>query len=381
MENTNETFIIIIGGDLFPSENNVELFVSGYSNQLFDDRILNLFQNANYSICNLEGVLSDSEYPIKKVDPVIKAPKAAWNGYKQLKLSSVTLANNHVFDYGVRGYQDTIEVLINNNVDFFGAGIKNQMSNSRSVNANGKIVTIYSVSETMFNIPDHERPGANIYDEYIVCDEIKQLKKNCDYLIVIYHGGTEFYWYGSDWLRTRFHRMADCGADLITAQHTHCIGLQEQYNNSYLLYGQGDFLFARRINPYREFGLLLEIQVSDEIKIIRHLIHHQDNRVEYDAGQNFSQFDERSKEYSEGETFAKEYTEFSTNKMFMFLEAFRGKNFSDRIAKKILSKDKYKERLLRKYSEKQLLRIISGIQFEEYRESLINGLWNSVSKE
>ena len=367
-------FRLILGGDVFPSDKNLELFEHGDGEKLFDGKIIDLFKKADYSICNLEGVFTNSSIPIKKVDPIIKAPLKAIDGYNVLNISCFTLANNHVTDFGNIGFEQTVITLDSKNIRYFGAGLAGKIDTHIIIEAYEKKIGIYTVAETMFNTPTEKRIGVNIYDEYRVCKELELLKSICDYLIVIYHGGTEFFWYGSYLLRTRFHRMADSGADLITAQHTHCIGLQENYNGAYLLYGQGDFLFARKSSPYREYGILLEITVSEKISVKRHLIKHVDNRVEYDKHQDFSEYDERSERYIAGDVFESEYDSFSKEKMIQFLEAFRGKNIQDKVAKKFLSTAKYNKYLLGRYTEKQLLRIISGIEFEEYRESLLCGI-------
>ena len=322
-----DSFRILLGGDLFPSKNNVDLFTEGRSDELFDEAIIELFKRADFSICNLEGTLTDSCEPIKKVDPIIKAPKEAIRGYSGLNLSCVTLANNHIADYGAVGFEDTIHVLEQSGIDYFGAGKKADIKKYIEINANHKKVIIYTVAETMFNVPSESMPGVNLYDGFETCDEIRKLRKECDYLVVIYHGGTEFFWYGSRLLRKRFHHMAESGANLVVAQHTHCIGMQEEYKGACLLYGQGDFLFARRESPYREFGLLLELVVSDDgVKVSRHLIKHVDNHVIYDPEQDFTQFDERSHRLHSGDDFDEEYKDFASDGLLKFLEAFRGIN-------------------------------------------------------
>ena len=373
---------LIIGGDLFPSDKNMQQFIDGSADELFDSRIRELFHTADYAICNLEGALTNEEIHIKKVDPVIKAAPESVKGIIGLGVDCVTLANNHIIDYGKKGYLDTIRTLDENGIRYFGAGPdRHSISSHFQLPFSEKKVIVYTAAETMFNVPGEEYPGVNLYDDYLTCSEISALKKECDYLIVIYHGGTEFFWYNSELMRSRFRRMADCGADLITAQHTHCVGIQENYHGSHLLYGQGDFLFARSVNEYKETGLLIEVDFGDDIVISRHLVRHIGGKVEYDPEQDFSAFDARTKAFLEGNSFFREYKEFSDKKLIMFLEAFRGKNLIDKIIRKILPRDRYADYLRSRYSEKQLLRMISGIEFEEYRESVITGLWNLVKSE
>ena len=274
-----ESIRIIVAGDLLPSVNNYELFEKGDANELFSEEICRLFADADFSIANLEGPLTDSECPQKKAGPAIKAPTKTVTGIKNLGLSAVALANNHVTDYLQQGVEDTVRVLELSEIKHVGivAGGGNLSGGKKylSLDEKGKKVCIYNVSETFFNQPDQDGLGANTYDEWIVCNEIKELKKSHDFLIVIYHGGAEYLPYPSPQTKTRFHRMADCGADFITAQHTHCIGCEEWYKGSYLLYGQGNFLFARqkKYPGLTKDGLVSEVCISDEgFKVKNHRI-------------------------------------------------------------------------------------------------------------
>lgn len=78
---------------------------------MFDDKIRQLFLDADFSIVNLEGAITDSDQKQVKVDPILKASTASINGIKNLGVKAVALANNHVTDYCEIGYRDTISVL------------------------------------------------------------------------------------------------------------------------------------------------------------------------------------------------------------------------------------------------------------------------------
>lgn len=378
----NQTINIVIGGDLLPSDYNIEYFTEGNLEKLFDRHIVELFQKADFSICNLEGALTDSDNHIKKVDPIMKATPASINGISKMQIRCFSLANNHIVDYGLKGFQDTCNTLDKAGIDYFGAGInENAIENYYILNIKGKKIVFYAVAETMFNIPGKNKPGVNLYDEYRVCKEIEFLKRQCDYLIVLYHGGAEFFWYNSKELRKRFHRMADNGADVVISQHTHCIGIEEYYNNTYLLYGQGDFSFGTKANVFKATGLVLELDFGEKLQIKRHLIIHNKGYCQYPEDQNMAEFDARTHAFLEGNDFDKEFSDYADEMLIKFLEAFRGKDVIRRILKKILPYKLYKKYLYKLYTEKQILRIISGMQFEEFNEIAVRGLWNLVANE
>lgn len=303
---------ILIAGDLFPSFGNITLFENGDARTLFSPEVCQLFSEADFSIANLEGALTDSEEKVEKAaGPSLKAPKKAIEGIKKLGVKAVALANNHITDYGNQGCTDTIDALKNKGIKYVGAGVCISSIQKYLTVALGNLkVCVYNVSETFFIVPDEKTAGANLYDEWVVLNEIKKLKETHDYLIVIYHGGAEYLQYPTPNTRKRFHRMAECGADFITAQHTHCIGCEEWYKGSYLLYGQGNFLYAgqKKFVHLTKQGLVTEIVLlGNTFKVKHHLVNIVGNVLQYDPNQDFSSFKERSARINDLKSILEEY--------------------------------------------------------------------------
>lgn len=303
---------ILIVGDLMPTKNNFALFEEGNTEALFGKELCQMFADADFSIVNLEGVLTESDEKQEKVaGPSLKAPRKTINGIQKLGVKAIALANNHVTDYGSQGCYDTIETIKSSGIEYIGAGDRiSNIQKSLTIELGGQKICIYNVSETFFAIPDEKTAGANLYDEWIVLNEIKKLKETHDYLIVIYHGGAEYLPYPTPQTRKRFHRMAECGANFITAQHTHCIGCEEWYNNSYLLYGQGNFLFAgqKKYPHLTKEGLVTELMfLGDDVKIKHHIVNIVGNVLQYGANQDLSSFKERSARINDLKSILEEY--------------------------------------------------------------------------
>lgn len=370
---------LIIAGDFFPSDINKELFEKGEINDLFDDKVIGLFAQSDFSIVNLEGALTECKTSQKKIGPIIKASPSVINTIRKLGITAVALANNHVTDYLSQGVDDTIKAMDKGGILYLGASSNpEKIKKYLSLNVGAKNVCVYNVSETFFNVP-----YVHVYDEYVVCNEIKELKSTHDYLIVIYHGGPERCQYPSPELRKRFHRMADCGADFVTAQHTHCIGCEEDYNGSKLLYGQGNFFFTRMSHPNARQGIVTEIIFDNkDIEIKHHLVVvSKDGKLYYDNSQDFSDFNNRSVILrKEGEeTKYLEYIKANTKLKEDYLLAFRGDTFESRVMLRLFPRQ-YKRKIERKYTQEQYLRVLLALQSDRTGENVLNMWKNMINK-
>lgn len=110
-------------------------------------------------------------------------------------------------------------------------------------------------------------PGANPFDFLESLDHISNLKQKCDYVIALYHGGKEHYQYLSPNLQKVCRKIIEKGADLIICQHSHCIGCYGRYNNTIIIYGQGNFIFDRPKNEYWMASLLVKVIFNDGIDV------------------------------------------------------------------------------------------------------------------
>lgn len=376
-EFTNKSLkdIIIIVGDLFPTEHNFTYFADGDTDHLFGKKIQQLFSRANYRICNLEGALTDHPDKCCKTGPVKVTPTDAIAAYKQLGIDCCMLANNHSTDGGHQGLIETMRTLNENGIKFIGAGKNaNEIVRSFIIVVGGIRLGFYNVAETMYNKPTKEKAGVWLYDEYIVCKELVQLKKVCDYLIVIYHGGIEKFPYPSPEIKKRFHRMVDNGADMILSQHTHCIGCEEYYNGAYLLYGQGDFLLKNFAPGLTDTGMIIELDIVDgKVEIKKHLVKSVDNLfVRYDEEQDLSAIVERSAKLHDEEYVSQQFQKFCDGELRLYLKAFKSPSkFKLRLARFF---PKAYKNWLYDYNDHDLMFTLHTLRSEQNRETAIVGL-------
>jgi len=265
----NTPLSILIAGDLVPTKTNEGLFVKGEMSSLLGDTLNELFQKADVSSVNLECPLTTNDTPIAKCGPNLRALPETIKGIKALNPTVIGLANNHILDYGEKGLLDTLSLLSDNDIPYVGVGknLKDAAQSIHVVEKKGWRIGFYACAEHEFTIVTEKRPGANPFDPLETGDIVKSLKDECklDILIVLYHGGKEYYQYPSPGLQKVCRHLVQKGADLVVCQHSHCIGAYEHYSSGDIVYGQGNFIFDMQ-HPLSKESLLISYELEKEKK-------------------------------------------------------------------------------------------------------------------
>lgn len=252
---------ILLFGDICPTKYTRNSFERGDRKAVFGD-ILPEIESADIVIGNLECAVTDDPSPIKKAGPTLYTNSQSILTLKDF--DALSLANNHVRDCGDEGVMTAIHACNGQGIRTFGAGANLESARKPIIiEKKGLKVGLMSFAEQEFNLATKNRPGAcslNLYEDF---DRIREFRKTVDYLIVLYHGGIEYFAYPSPELRRKCRKMAECGADLVSCQHSHCIGTIERYHESTIVYGQGNSVFGyRKGDRGWNRGLLIEIDIE-----------------------------------------------------------------------------------------------------------------------
>lgn len=234
---------ILIGGDLAPLGSNLPPFQQGDAVALFSD-LLGEFKKADLAIVNLECPLITQETPISKTGPVIGADPSCVRGIKAAGIGAVSLANNHIMDHGVAGLETTIRALEENGIGHVGAGP--DMAAARRIlvrEAGGVRVGVLAVAEHEFCVAGKGAPGANPLDVIDFVRNVRGHRGEYDRLVVILHGGNEYYPYPRPGLMDTCRFFVEEGANAVICQHSHCVGCMETWQGAPIVYGQGNLLF------------------------------------------------------------------------------------------------------------------------------------------
>lgn len=371
---------IVILGDVGASSSNEQAFCNA-DKDLFSTEIQDICTRADIVLLNLEKPLTDELTPLGKCPPDFLAPVDTINGIKLLRPDMVTLANNHIMDQREQGLKSTIEILTKNGIQYVGAG--NNINEARIpgiISKQGVSVGIYACCEKEFSFATEKTAGANAFDPLESFDDIIKLKKQCDYLIVLFHGGMQDYPYPTPYQQRVCQKMCDKGADFVICQHSHIIGCEEKYANGRIVYGQGNFILDEVPDESWHTGLMIEVNLEEKKDSVEYIpILTQNNKVilHPDPSSIKREFAERSCIIKEKDVVDELFAIFSNKALSDYLIRLSGRrNVFRRIIRK-LGIMKYYRKL---YSAEACNMILDYLYCDSHRESIEYGLKELINE-
>ena len=237
-----------------------DFFVQHPETISIDKTVIRLLAKADYRILNLEGSLYQENIPPPhtaqplKSGPCLRMPYTAVNLIKQLGADTLTLANNHLMDYGEEGYQETKQYL-SGEYSLVGCGDKAEAYRLQEYEEDGLKVGVLNLCEMQFGMlydpwtQDEEAVGCAWVNHPETDELIIESKKRVDRLIAICHCGVEHVAVPLPEWRDRYRQMIRLGCDAIVSHHPHIVQGYEIYMGCPICYSLGNFLFVRDGSP------------------------------------------------------------------------------------------------------------------------------------
>ena len=187
------------------------------------------FKTDDLTIANNETAISSRSKMVNKLWQIKSDPKFT-PIYKIAGVDILNLANNHTMDCFSEGYQDTLQSLSENNLEYFDADIP-LVKNVKGVQL---VLLGYSVL----------RSQASEAIKTAIINDIEKHKTPDNFVIVNMHWGKEYSLQPVAYQKDYAYAFVDAGADLIIGAHPHIMEGIEKYNEKYILYSIGDFCFG-----------------------------------------------------------------------------------------------------------------------------------------
>ena len=201
----------------------------------FFSKTIDIFKNDDLSIANMEGTFTTSNQRADKVF-TFKGDKEYAKVFTTGSIEAVNLANNHTYDFGKQGYDDTLVALSEENIKYFG------YDNYYIYEVKGIKIGLAGI--TYFD-NDTEIETKNKTDKAI--NYFKE--KKVDLIFISYHWGIEKTEIQNNDQEIMGKYAIDKGADLIIGHGPHWIQGIEEYKGKYIIYSLANFVFGGNKNP------------------------------------------------------------------------------------------------------------------------------------
>lgn len=262
---------IVIFGDFYPHISVSERLNNFNINNKVNWWFKEFLEETDLRIVNLESPLTESIQTPIKTGPALRGDVIGLDFLQKISCNMVTLANNHIMDYGKQGLFDTMRFLDDKEICKVGAGVN--LKNSKQikyVNIKDKKIAILNFAENEWSTsikPDD--PGASSLDPVSNFNDIQLAKSNSDTVLVITHGGHENYNLPSPRMKNIFRFFIDAGADAVVNHHPHCVSGYEIYKEKPIFYSVGNFIFENKSEKSQNWtiGMGVKLMFSDtEVK-------------------------------------------------------------------------------------------------------------------
>ena len=256
-----DSYTILLAGDVM-LDRGVGLRVAQYGdgNWRFPWRLVaNRLSRADVVFVNHEGVMSDVGQDTGGVYS-FNFPIAALGGLLFAGVDVVSLANNHIFDWGGVALCDTRRRLINNGIGVVGAGCDYTEANAPYTHSFSDGSSVGFLAYTPFYYPDGSAgagyPGVSDYSLGNMRERVAALREQVDVVIVSMHWGEEYQSLSNSEQRRVGRMLVAVGADVVVGHHPHTIQEVEEYNGGWIIYSLGNFIFDQYFSEETMEGLV-----------------------------------------------------------------------------------------------------------------------------
>jgi hypothetical protein len=259
-------------GDIMPEKDIADMLVgesNGLNTVFLDTKPVLMCHDL--LLGNLECAVTSHPERMKK-NYNFRIEKSVLEVLIQAGFDYLSITNNHSFDYGLRGFLDTLKNLESLGIATSGVGkclkdakkpwqtvIGKQQIKILSLRAHPIEVNIFR-GETQA-VATTTRPGM-LWADQEAYEAVRSFCSIASFDIVIVHGGDEFSSVPGLYCKKLFRKLIDLGADVVIASHPHVLQGLEVYKNKLIAYSLGNFLFPDMgFSLYCNQSLILSIGI------------------------------------------------------------------------------------------------------------------------
>lgn len=260
-----ESIHLLFAGDLFLTELLQEKYQRQGIEAAATTRLLERLEAADVFMLNQEFPFGTTGEAMEEKEYTFRIPPSYVTVLQELSVDMVTLANNHVLDFGREPLAETFATLDGAGIPYVGAG--NDLSEAKqfkTLEVKGKTIGFLGASrvipESSWAATKYQSGVFTTYDPTVLLEQIREAKEVCDFVVVCVHWGVERNTEPEDYQISLGRQYIDAGADAVIGSHPHVLQAMEYYQGKPIYYSLGNFIFSNR--DYET--AMVELTLTDE---------------------------------------------------------------------------------------------------------------------
>lgn len=216
---------------------------------ILSESVIDIMTTSDIMVANSEFTVSDRGSKMPNKYYTFRASPQRLSIYEEMGVDLVTLANNHVYDFGQVAFYDMLDALDEYNMPYIGAG-RNIEEAKRPYYfiINGYKIAFVNATraEKYILTPEATETDGGVlrcYDPTLFANTIKEAKSQSDYVVALVHWGKEDSHNLENVQVETSRTYIDAGADIIIGTHAHVLQGIEYYKDKPIIYNLGDFIF------------------------------------------------------------------------------------------------------------------------------------------
>ena len=255
--------VLLFAGDVYLSSHVLNAYTkAGGIAGVLDEGIRKEIEAADIFMVNQEFPFTERGTAAADKQYTFRLPPEKIHIFEEMGIDIVTLANNHILDFGPEGITDSVAALDSAGILHVGAGEDlEQAKKPEIIETCGRKIGFLGVSRVYMAASwaaGEGHPGVfSTYDPTMALEAIREAKEQVDFLVVYVHWGVERETSPKEYQKVMGHQYIDAGADLVIGSHPHVLQPVENYNDKPIVYSLGNFVFGSSIPNTELFKVTL----------------------------------------------------------------------------------------------------------------------------
>lgn len=171
-----------------------DILLRSVNEKIVSDELRRRISNSNLVLGNLEAPIESNSIPLQKAGPSLYQDRSALSVLRKVGFNVLSLANNHIMDFGIEGLENTLAGCRKEGFMFTSAGLNKADAFRPVITKVGNTnISVLNFGEREFGAIDplDDKPGYAWIGDPLALESVKNAKRGSGIVIVCAHAGNE----------------------------------------------------------------------------------------------------------------------------------------------------------------------------------------------